>query len=149
EKKKDSFWIGVEDYPQLREFQKFLAEKKASRPDLVFHKYNEIGYFKDYFSDPLQKKIPCVVSAKRLGIDSKGNVYGGCWSMGSFGNIKNSRLKAIIRSSKYNQAHKNMFFKDCPGCSCGYSENLRGYMPYLIKELLLSLSPDPGKKIGG
>jgi hypothetical protein len=61
--------------------------------------------------------------------------------MGSFGNLKDKPLKEIVSSPEYKKAHRNMFFKNCPGCSCGYPKNLRYYLPYLIKEAEYRIFP--------
>lgn len=137
---KEDLWIDERNYSELKEFQKFIVNKKEDACKFTYHTYTEIDYFERYFKDPLQRYIPCIVSQKRIGIDSQGNVYGGCWSMGSFGNLKEKTLKEIINSPKYKKAHKNMFFKRCPGCSCGYSTNLRYYFPLLMREGMFRIS---------
>lgn len=136
------FWIdNDEDADLLKKLQKDFIDKKRNDPESIYHTYTEIEYFGRYFKDPLQKNIPCIVSQQRIGIDSGGNVYGGCWSMGSFGNLKENSLKNIIHSEKYQTLHKKMFFKNCCACSCGYSMNLRYYLPSLIREALFRALP--------
>ncbi len=144
---KDQFWLGENDLQELKEFQKFITENKEENADSVFHTFAEIEYFRKYFKDPLQKDISCVISQQRLGIDSQGNAYGGCWSMGSFGNLKDSALNDIIKSPQYKIGHKNMFFKRCPGCSCGYTKNIRNYLPLVFAEVVFKLLPSQRKKI--
>ena len=147
-KEKDAFWINNNgDFHRLKGLQKYFVDKKRNNPNSIYHTYSEIQYFRNYFKDPLQRSIPCIVSQQRIGIDSQGNLYGGCWSMGSYGNLKKKTLKDIVDSSEYKKAHKNMFFKKCPGCSCGYSKNLRYYFPYLIKEFIFNILPFTRKKI--
>ncbi len=136
-KEKDKFWIADDDLEKLKEFQGFMVEKKRNMPNSIYHLYSEIEYFKIYFNDPLRKDIPCSVSSQRLGIDSRGNVYGGCWSMGSFGNLRASSLKEIISCAKFKSRHRDMFFKQCPGCSCGYTTNLRYSLLGLSREARL------------
>ncbi len=144
---KDDHWIDEGIYLELKEFQRFIVTKKENAPKFTYHTYTEIEYFERYFKDPLQRHIPCIVSQKRIGIDSQGNVYGGCWSTGSFGNLKEKTLKEIIDSQRYKKAHKSMFFKRCPGCSCGYSANLRYYFPVLIREGMFLISQRIREKI--
>lgn len=147
EENKGQFWLGENDTQGLMEFQKFVTEKKEENAGSVFHTFAEIEYFRKYFKDPLQKNIACVISQQRLGVDSQGNTYGGCWSMGSFGNLKDSALKDIIKSRRYKISHKNMFFKRCPGCSCGYTKNIRNYLPLVFAEAGFRLFPARRKKI--
>lgn len=146
-KTKDLFWIDNGSFSFLESFQKFISGKKQNNPKSTYNTYSEIKYFKDYFKDPLQKKIPCIVSQQRIGIDSQGNVYGGCLSMKSFGNLKEKSLKNIINTTKYKAAHKDMFFKRCPGCSCGYSINMRHFLPVIIKESIFRLAPSFRRRI--
>lgn len=136
-KEKDKFWIADEDAGKLKEFQEFMVEKKRNMPNTVYHLYSEIDYFKRYFNDPIQKNIPCSVSCQRLCIDSQGNVYGGCWSMGSFGSLKASSLKEIVNCVNFKRKHRDMFFKRCPGCSCGYTTNLRYSLLGMSREAAL------------
>lgn len=142
------FWIkGKEDLSKLKELQKFFVNRKSISPGSTYHLYSEIDYFRKYFNDPLQKRIPCVVSQQRIGIASNGDVYGGCWSMASYGNLREASLKSIIDSLEYKNAHKKMFLKMCPGCSCGYPQNLRYYLPGMIKEALFRAAPFTRKMI--
>jgi len=134
-KDKDTLWINEKDMESLSINLKLLAEHKRKKNDSIYLTYSGINYIKNYFIDPLQSRIPCFVSQERICIDPEGNVYGGCWSMGSFGNLRENSLKHIIHSIKYKNAHRDMFFKRCPGCSCGYLENLRLFLPSLIKDL--------------
>jgi len=147
-KEKNIFWINENsDFQHLRKLQKYFIDKKGKNPKSIYHTYSEIEYFRDYFKDPLKRNIPCMVSQQRLGIDSRGNVDGGCWSMGSFGNLKEESLADIINSTKYKAAHKNMFFKKCPGCSCGYPTNLRYHLPSLVKEIFFRIAPFTRKRL--
>lgn len=147
---KDNFWIdNAYDSEKLRNLQLDFISRKNKNSKSLYHTYTEIEYFRRYFNDPLQEGIPCVVSQQRIGIDPQGNVYGGCWSMHTFGNLKEKSLKEIINSYEYKSAHKSMFFKKCPGCSCGYSKNLRYHLPTLITEALYRLMPHMRRRIGG
>lgn len=144
--RKDEFWIDSDD-PALAEFQKFLVTERGRNRRAIYSLFSEIGYFRKYFADPLQKNIPCLVSQNRLGIDSQGKVYGGCWSMGAFGNVKDAPLASLVASPKYRNAHRDMFEKKCPGCSCGYSGNLRHNLPYRLEDLAYNLLPSRRGKI--
>jgi len=136
-KEKEKFWISEGESEKLKDFQRFMVEKKRSVPGSIYHIYSEIEYFKGYFDDPIHKNIPCSVSCQRLCIDSQGNVYGGCWSMGSFGSLKTSSLKEIVSCVKFKRTHREMFFKECPGCSCGYTTNLRYSLSGMSREAIL------------
>ncbi|MFH1968586.1 MAG: radical SAM protein [bacterium] len=141
-------WINKEDYDSLEKIQKLLHKEKRLNNTTIYNSFRDIDFFKDYFMDPIQKRIPCVVSQTRIFIDSTGDIFGGCWSMGKFGNINKNKLSEIITSSRYQDTHEKMFFKNCPGCSCGYSINLR-YAPILqLKSQIKRLFKDNYKKRG-
>jgi len=145
--KSKELWIGRESESALKGFQRFLALKKRDFPSLVYHTYTEIDFFGKYFSDPVQHRQPCIVSQLRLGINAGGAVFGGCWSMGSFGNVRNQPLKEILASPAYKEAHRNMFYKKCPGCSCGYATSLRYFLPSRFREIAYRMIPGMIRKI--
>jgi hypothetical protein len=136
-----TMWIrDREDQAKLREVQRGLVERRRSNGALVANSYSEIDYFRRYFEDPLQPGLPCAVSQSRILIDSHGKVFGGCWSMGSYGDLQKQPLEEILCSDSYREAHRKMFFKDCPGCSCGYRTTLRYSLPTQLKEVGFRLS---------
>jgi hypothetical protein len=124
-----------------------MVQQKSRNKAFTYHSYSEIEYFAKYFIDPLQKKLPCVVSQSRLCIGPKGQVYGGCWAMGEYGQLRQQPLKEILATSKFVQVHKKMFFKNCPGCSCGYATNLRYSLKDVIKEAGYRLFPGKRERI--
>lgn len=127
-------WCGPEDRPRLRKIQKALTEMKAKDPASVIGTWANIAYIADYFADPLHADIPCTVSQVRVMINSRGELYGGCWSMGGFGSLREKPLKELMASRKFLDAHKAMFRKKCPGCSCGYGTNLRYDLRQTLKD---------------
>ena len=143
-KSQKDLWIEKNDYLSLEEARKLLHKEKKLKKNFIYNSFSDFDFFKDYFNDPIQKNIPCVVSQTRIFINSAGDVFGGCWSLGKFGNIKEKELADIISSSRYQEIHKKMFFKDCPGCSCGYSINLRYNLKSQLKNINAKFS-----KIGG
>jgi len=138
---KEGLWIKKEDSKEFLESIRLLADKIKNHRKSVYLNYTSLDYVRRYFVDPLRRDIPCFISQKRICIDAKGNVFGGCWSMGSFGSLKNNTLQEIMQSEKYKMAHKRMFFKQCPGCSCGYITNLNFNLPTLLKEASLIIFP--------
>jgi MoaA/NifB/PqqE/SkfB family radical SAM enzyme len=144
-RKREDFWI--KDRAALGEVQKMLISEKAKDTGSIIPLYSEINFIKDYFADPLQKSMPCAVSQERICIDPEGTVFGGCWSMDSLGNVKEKPLGDIVRSQEYRRAHKKMFFKMCPGCSCGFSANLRSFLPYVAQEIVYRTFPSSRKSI--
>lgn len=144
---KNTNWVGPEDLPKLRQIQKTLVEMKTERRSDLIGTYANIDYIGKYFKDPLQPDIPCTVSQVRIMINSHGEVYGGCWSMGSWGCLRKQKLREILSSEKYKSAHKAMFYKECPGCSCGYGTNVRYSLPLTVQEQIYNLLPGLRRRI--
>ena len=67
--------------------------------------------------------------------------------MGTYGNVRKTPLKDILASEKYRRAHQAMFYKKCPGCSCGYTTNVRYSTPLQFKDRLFNLFPFKRKAI--
>jgi len=144
-RKKEQFWI--DDPAAIAKVQEMLVSEKMKEPGSIILLYSEIDFIKHYFADPLQKRIPCIVSQERVCIDPEGSIFGGCWSGGSFGNVRDKSLHAIVHSPKYRESHKRMFFKMCPGCSCGYSVNLRNFSQFVLQEVVFRMLPSYRKNI--
>ncbi|MFH1593900.1 MAG: radical SAM protein [Candidatus Omnitrophota bacterium] len=132
---RETFWIR-----KNKEFDRFLEILKAAKrkkPKSLLLSFPAIGYIERYFDDPRQGKIPCVSSQDRINIDPYGNLLGGCYAMGAFGNLKDRPLADLRKETRYRAAKKNMFYKRCAGCSCGYPYNIR-CMPKLVIEDILT-----------
>jgi len=133
---KDTFWITEDkDFEDLSETLDFLKNEKVTNPASLVTNFPAIDFIDSYFKDPLQKQIPCASSQDRVIIDPYGNFLGGCMAMGTFGNIKDKTFAELRKNRRYKRAKRNMFYKKCIGCSCGYLFNIR-YLPHLaIKDL--------------
>lgn len=135
---KDKLWLGSkDDFEKLEGLLEYLKDEMVKDPRSLILNFPSIDYIRNYFKDPRQKKLPCVVSQDRIYIDPYGNLLSGCLSMGSFGNVKNASFKKLQKDEKYIKAKKNMFYKICPGCSCGYLFNIRCFPGLLLKDLLM------------
>jgi len=143
----NSNWISEEDEPAMRNLQKIFVDMKSRNRRSTFDSYADFNYISSYFSDPLQPAVPCTVSQIRIMINGQGEVYGGCWSMGSFGSIRLQSLRDILTSEKYKSAHQAMFFKRCPGCSCAYQTNIHYSVSMQAKNFIFSILPSLRKKI--
>jgi len=137
EENRKAFWITEDkDFEDLRGIVNFLKSEKAANPRSLITNFPAIDFIEQYFNDPIQKRIPCVSSQDRIVIDAYGNLLGGCMSMGNFGNIKNRPFDELRKEKRYKIAKKNMFYKNCSGCSCGYLFNIRCFPPLIAKDLL-------------
>ena len=135
---KDKFWITDEDDPQkLNALLNFLKEEKIKRPSSLLLSLSALDYIAAYFKDPVQKDIPCIVSQDRVFIGPYGDMFGGCLSMGSFGNFRDTQFDRLVKREKYKRAKRNMFYKECSGCSCGYFFNIQHFPPLIIRDYLI------------
>jgi len=133
---KNRFWIREEkDIKRLDVLLDFLKGELRKNPRSLILNFPSLEYIKNYFSDPRQSHIPCVISQDRIFIDPYGDIFGGCLSMGVLGNIKEVSLGVISKEKKYKDAKKNMFYKRCPGCSCGYIFNIRHMPGRILKDI--------------
>jgi len=141
-------WIGPQEMPRLHAALRRIVAASTARPGSVANTFGALDYATDYFEDPLQKSTPCTVSQLRLLIDGHGEVFGGCWSMQTYGCLRRQSLREIIDSKEFRAAHRAMFFKDCPGCSCGYDVNVRYSLRQQIRQQLFQHLPSRRRRIG-
>lgn len=133
------FWIGDSEKEKLKKLLDFLKIELIRNSSTLHINYTGIDYIESYFKDPRQACIPCVISQDRIFIDPYGNLFGGCLAMGTFGNINETPFDTLRKGQKYIAAKKSMFYKRCPGCSCGYMFNIR-HMPGLaLKDIGLKV----------
>ncbi|MFC1577262.1 radical SAM protein [Candidatus Omnitrophota bacterium] len=119
-------WIEEDDdHDKLKILLQYLRSEKRKNPRSLLLNFPMIDYIGEYFKDPLQRHIPCVSSQDRIIVDPYGMLMGGCLSMGSFGSLKSKTFGELKNEDRYKRAKKNMFYKECPGCSCGYQYNIR------------------------
>jgi len=135
---RNKFWIiEKQDFDDLQDALYFLRRELLRNPKSLIINFPAVDFIEDYFKDPIQKRIPCISSQDRVIIDPFGNLLGGCMSMGNFGNIKKREFKDLIRKSPYKMAKRNMFYKNCAGCSCGYLLNIRLSPSSVLRDALV------------
>lgn len=135
EENRNEFWVcDEEDFSSLRDVLIFLNKEKLKNPSSLILNFSSLGFIEKYFNDPIQKDIPCASSQDRIIVDARGNLLGGCMSMGSFGNLNEKTFKELRQERRYKTAKKNMFYKACPGCSCGYEFNMRCVPQFILKD---------------
>ncbi|MFH1791323.1 MAG: radical SAM protein, partial [Candidatus Omnitrophota bacterium] len=123
------------DMAALKDLTQFLGAEKARKPHTLILNFPGIEFIKNYFRDPVQKQIPCVSSQDRIIIGASGDLFGGCLSMGTFGNVKETRLNRLLADTGYRNTKQNMYYKRCMGCSCGYMFNINMHPVSVIKDL--------------
>jgi len=137
EENKDNFWIDTEeDFKKLDGALSFLKKEKRRLPASLLINFPAIDYIRDYFRDPRQGGVPCVSSQDRVIVDTDGTLLGGCMSMGGFGSLVDSSFAELSGAERYRTAKKNMFYKKCRGCSCGYVFNVRCVPGLIARDLI-------------
>ena len=143
----DTNWVGPSQRKALLSLLEYAVKAKTKHPESVVSSFADLDYGADYFDEPLQKNLHCVASQLRIMLNSHGVVYGGCWSMQPFGNVLEKPLAEIIYSDDYVNAHRAMFYKDCPGCSCDYQNNVTYSMPKQMKNVMFKMFPKSRRRI--
>jgi len=141
EENRNKFWLDrEEDFVRLANLISFLEKEKEEKPSTLILNFSMLDYIMKYFKDPRQADIPCVSSQARIVIDPYGNLLGGCMSMGSFGNLAEKPFRELKNEQKYKRSKKNMFYKKCPGCSCGYQFNVLHTPGQAVKDVFKRIS---------
>ncbi len=136
---KKSLWI--EDQNRLDSLIDELQNLRKIGSPLQFWPRAYWEYCRKYFQNPKRADIPCVLGYLIIDIDAYGEVYPGCFPLGSLGNLRVKSLKEIVRSSEYKKRVQAMFRKECPGCACNFDNNLTYRISTFVKETLWRLKP--------
>ena len=138
EDNKNKLWISEDkDFRALGRVKEFLRAEKARDAGSLLTNFPAIDFMENYFRDPVQEKILCVSSQDRIIIDAYGELLGGCMAMGTFGNLSKEPFRELRKAQKYGRAKKNMLYKVCKGCSCGYVFNIRCMPSLIMKDVFM------------
>jgi len=83
-----------------------------------------LEYARNYLKGKNRYDFHCIHGYKMVYLGSHGEVYPGCWSMKPIGNLRENKLRDIIRSKKYRELAKKMYMTECPGCTNRYEFNI-------------------------
>lgn len=125
------FWIGDASGEAVRRFIRFVRSEFVRDPGSLLINNPGIDYIPAYFADPRQARIPCAISQDRIFVDPYGMLFGGCLAMGTFGCLRDYSFRQLSGAERYRKAKESMYYKRCPGCSCGYMFNIR-HLPGLV-----------------
>ena len=124
---------------RLKELIEFLKRKRKENKSLIAQSLDSLDFIPKYLMDPIQKQIPCMSSLIETLINSRGDMYGGCYILPPLGNIRNISLKDILTSPVYKERVVRTYRKQCPGCSCGYPLNSILTPTSLMREIFTDL----------
>ncbi len=132
--------LKVSDLKLIDKIIDHLYKTKKELPKL-FNLDNKSLEFARSYMKLENPDFSCVTGYLRVYIDSKLNVYSGCWVLPPIGNLKEEKLKNILSSKKYKERAQKMFYLKCPKCTCGYVENcMINNLPSTIKYMLPNVS---------
>ena len=131
--------LWIEEQSKLDRLINELYTLKKVNSALKSYPHSRLEYARRYFSDPRRADIPCYLGYLLINIGAHGEVYPGCLSLGSVGNLRDKSLKDIIKSQEYKNRVQAMFRKECPGCTCAYPTNLTYSLPTLVNDTLWKL----------
>ena len=128
----------IKDQKELDKVVRQLHDIKTKKSGVFVwnHTHQSFEYIRKYFTDAKRADIPCVMGYVTIYIGSHGEVYHGCWLLEPMGNLREKKLEEIVNSAEYGKRLKDMFFKRCPGCACGYKINLLYHLPSIGREVL-------------
>lgn len=110
----------------------YIKSAKKKMPEVIAIDKYSLNYVKDYLKNKI-KEPPCVHGYLDVYMDSKGDVYSGCWVLKPLGNLKKYSLTDILISPEYKRRSKNMFLRKCPGCTCGFMVNVKfNKLPFFL-----------------
>ncbi len=105
-------------------------------PKLIGDTHTSLEYARNHIRDPKREDIPCYLGYLAIYIGAHGEVLSGCNILPPLGNIRKTPLKQITTSNNYRQRLRDMFYKKCPGCTCGHRLNLYAHLPAVLEEIL-------------
>ena len=127
------------DRRKLAEVINKLHQTIRADPQRGGDTHTSLEYAKNHPGDPKREDIPCYLGYLAIYIGAHGEVLSGCNILPPLGNSRSTPLKQIINSTAYRQRLRDMFFKKCPGCTCGHRLNLYAHLPAVLEEILWQL----------
>lgn len=134
---REQYQLSQTERNKLHEQVLWLARMHRKYPKLCPNSV-VLEYIYNYFHDYYQKRTLCYQTLLDPCIQPNGDVRP-CCSMESVGNVREQDIKQILKSDKCIALLKKTLLKDCPGCSCRYSFNLRVSILAHIREYLFRL----------
>ncbi|HPR16705.1 MAG TPA: radical SAM protein [Candidatus Cloacimonadota bacterium] len=121
--KEYEYWIN--DLPALEKFITFLLAKKKE-DNRIMNTEQDIRDWYRYFQSPAAMRNDhtkkCTIGYDRLSVTYRGDVFLGCTSFGSVGNIKTDDIRQIWYSAKAEEIRKKMLKCQLPCTSNCYKD---------------------------
>ena len=118
---------------KIRDLQDIKDINKINDFKKTLHYYKKKGIFRwssasinttiESLGNRKDENIPCFIGFIWVHVDSKSNLYSGCWALPPMGNLKKKNIDECIHSKEYKERIINMYQKKCPVCTCGFDTN--------------------------
>ncbi|MFC2067709.1 radical SAM/SPASM domain-containing protein [Chloroflexota bacterium] len=133
----DTSSLIIEDQKKLDEVVHQLHNIKTEKPGVFVwnQTHQSLEYIKRYYTDSRRTDIPCVMGYSSIYVRAHGEIHHGCWAIKPVGNVREKKLVDIVNSVEYRKRLKDMFYKRCLGCACGYQVNLLYHLPTILGEI--------------
>jgi MoaA/NifB/PqqE/SkfB family radical SAM enzyme len=98
----------------------YLIRARREQSLLTINCEHTLEYARRYLKRENLSNYHCVLGYKVLHLGSHGEVYP-CWIMNPVGNLREARLRDIMRTRKYRELAGQAYMRQCPGCTdlCG------------------------------
>jgi MoaA/NifB/PqqE/SkfB family radical SAM enzyme len=125
--------ISVEDMAKIDETIDYLTKVRNESPDVISSCEHMLRYARKYLKKENLDDFHCVHGYEALHVRSNGDVHP-CWIMEPIGNLRETKLRDIIGTSKHRELAERIYARDCPGCTnlCGLNVTAK----YLISHRL-------------
>jgi MoaA/NifB/PqqE/SkfB family radical SAM enzyme len=100
-----------------------LREKQQKYPSVAHFCNYELDYAKDFLRGKANE-IPCINGYQGICVGAHGEVYSNCFVLPPVGNVRENSLSKIITSDLYRKRLRQMYKRECPGCTYYWPENV-------------------------
>ena len=117
--------ISVRDDNKVDSLLDYIKERKKNKKgDFIRTTLASIEYARQYLKSG-KIDLPCYLGLFFISIGPTGEVYSDCFCMKPLGNLMEKPLKEIVQTKAYSDRILKMYLKKCPGCTCGFQNNVR------------------------
>jgi MoaA/NifB/PqqE/SkfB family radical SAM enzyme len=127
--------FAITDWAVVDKTIDYLVSLWYEKPWLVYSRPDILEYARSYLKGINRDDVPCILGYTLICLGSRGEVYPGCYVFGPVGNIRERKLKEIVRSKGYGESAEKMYQRECPGCTFFYEDSvmMRNMFPRLEK----------------
>jgi len=120
------FKLLIKNHKKIDETIDYLKQTRRNSPRLVSSCDHVLDYARYYLKthDFFPPFFHCVHGYTLVWIGSRGDIHSGCWIMEPLGNLRENKLRDILRSDRYRKCVERMYRNECPGCTNLHAFNI-------------------------